>query len=169
MEGSGPYPEIPPPPYDERGWWADSFEGVILFFDPQDLAQVAQGTLAPYEPQPYAELNMDPYRYNIQGSLRWDHVAAMSYDRTRGILYLMEPFADGDQPLVHVFQVRSEGSSSTAAPTTIRETIGELGTTSLPDGIPNKGSEGTSPQDISLLYAPMLAIPFAFLLRRRPK
>lgn len=60
-----PYPEYPAAPHNDRGWWAESFEGVLLFYNPDDLAKVAAGTMAPSEPQPYAELKIDPYLWHI--------------------------------------------------------------------------------------------------------
>jgi len=101
------WPEEPPfpPECPERGWWSTGFEGQIIFYDPADLAAVAQGTAATSDPQPYATLNVDPYLYHIESGQQKDHVGAASFDRERGLLYVFEPFADGDKPLVHVWRV----------------------------------------------------------------
>ncbi|OPY37415.1 MAG: hypothetical protein A4E35_01331 [Methanoregula sp. PtaU1.Bin051] len=107
-----PYPEIPPPPHDDRGWWADSFEGVIIFYDPGDLAKVAAGSMAPWEPQPYAEMKVDRYLWHITGPVQKMHVGDVAFDDERGFLYIAEPFADGDQPIIHVFSVRATASAT---------------------------------------------------------
>ncbi|MDW7681968.1 MAG: hypothetical protein SCK70_15505, partial [bacterium] len=39
-----PYPSIPDPPHDQRGFWADSIRAQILFYDPEDLAGVVNGS-----------------------------------------------------------------------------------------------------------------------------
>jgi len=103
-----PWPPIPnlTPPFDERGWWADRFVGQILFYDPDDLAAVARGTMEPYEPQPYASLDVDPYLVHLQSTRQWHHVGACAFDPQRGLLYILEPWADGDKPLIHVWHVR---------------------------------------------------------------
>jgi hypothetical protein len=98
-----PYPEYPPAPHNDRGWWADSFEGVLLFYNPADLAKVALGTMAPHEPQPYGEMKIDQYLWHISGPVQKMHVGDVAFDRERRYLYLVEPFADGDQPIIHVF------------------------------------------------------------------
>ena len=61
--------------------------------------------MEPYEPQPYATLEIDQYLYHIESSQQWFHVGAASFDRERGLLYVFEPLADGDKSLVHVWRV----------------------------------------------------------------
>ncbi len=100
-----PYPPVPDPPYDDRGWWSTSFEGQIIFYDPAELAAVAHGEREPYEPQPYAALPIDEYLYHIESSRQKHHVGAASFDRERGLLYVFEPLADGDKSLIHVWRV----------------------------------------------------------------
>jgi hypothetical protein len=100
-----PYPPIPDPPNDERGWWSDSFVGQIVFYDPADLAAVARGDAQPYEPQPYATLDIDEHLYHVTSTRQWHHVGAASFDRARGLLYVFEPLADGDKSLVHVWRL----------------------------------------------------------------
>ncbi len=96
----------PPWPDDcDRGWWSTSFVGQILFYDPADLAAVAQGGMETWEPQPYVTLEIDEYLYHIESSQQKYHVGAASFDRERGLLYVFEPLADGDKPLVHVWRV----------------------------------------------------------------
>jgi len=101
------WPDEPPYPPDcpDRGWWSTGFEGQIIFYDPADLAAVARGEMAPWEPQPYATLNVDNYLYHITSSQQKHHLGAAAFDRQRGLLYVFEPLADGDKPLVHVWQV----------------------------------------------------------------
>ncbi len=111
-----PFPDFPPAPHNERGWWAESFEGVLYFYRPDDLARVAAGTLAPHEPQPYAEMNLDPYLWHITEPWQKMHVGAVAFDRERGILYIAEPFADGDQPIIHVFALREPEPGRSAPP-----------------------------------------------------
>lgn len=115
-----PYPDFPPAPHDERGWWAESFEGVLYFYSPGDLAQVAAGTMEPFEPQPYAEMSLEPYLWHITHTWQKMRAGAVAFDDERGILYVTEPFADGDQPIVHVFAVSAPAPGRTAAPVTAR-------------------------------------------------
>jgi hypothetical protein len=98
-------PPYPPDPFGQRGWWSTGFVGRLLFYDPDDLAAVAHGARHPYQPQPYATLDIDQYLYGVHSSQQKDHVAAASFDRARGRLYVFEPRADGDKSLVHVWAV----------------------------------------------------------------
>ena len=101
------WPDEPPypPACPERGWWSTRFVGQILFYDPADLAAVARGEKPPYEPQPYASLDIDEFLYHVKSSQQKEHVGAAGFDRERGLLYVFEPFGDGDKPLIHVWSV----------------------------------------------------------------
>lgn len=97
---------------DNRGWWSDYFDGEIIFYDPADLAAVAAGTMEPYEPQPYAVMNVDHLLYHVTGEQQKSHLAAAAADREGGFLYVMEPLVDDDKPIVHVWKVTGEGAPS---------------------------------------------------------
>jgi hypothetical protein len=99
-----PYPDDCPD--HDRGWWSTGFEGQIIFYDPAQLAAVAQGTWETWQPQPYAVMSVDDVLYHIESDRQWTHVGAADFDRERGLLYIFEPFADGDQPVVHVWQLQ---------------------------------------------------------------
>ena len=90
---------------DNRGWWSTEFEGQIIFYDPSDFVKVLNGELKPYEPQPYAKLNIDKYLYHIHSKQQKDHLGAVAFDRERGYLYIMEPYVDNDKPIVHIFKI----------------------------------------------------------------
>ena len=95
---------------DNRGWWATGFEAQFVFYDPDDLAKVAAGTMQTYEPQPYATLNVDQYLYHITSTQQKHHLGAACFDRSSGYLYVFEVFADGDErdrPMVHVWEIPS--------------------------------------------------------------
>lgn len=88
-----------------RGWWSSSMYGQMVFYDPADLAAVARGEMEPWQPQPYATLDLTPYLFNNYAAQQPYRVGAMAFDRTHGFIYLMEPHGDGDSPLVHVWKV----------------------------------------------------------------
>jgi len=66
---------------------------------------VAKGTMEPYKPQPYATMDIDQYLFHIQSGQQKYHLGAVSFDRSRGYLYIFEPFADGEKPVIHVWKV----------------------------------------------------------------
>jgi hypothetical protein len=100
---------------DYRGWWSSAFAAQLIFFDPGQLAQVAAGSAAPYAPQPYATLALDSHLRLAPEAVDADMVGRgvqrryrlgdMAYDRANGRLYILELFADGSKPIVHVFRV----------------------------------------------------------------
>ncbi len=98
-------PPYPADPENQRGWWSTGFEASILFYDPADLARVAEGAVPPYQPQPYAQLPIDARLLNSGGSQRKYRTGAIAFDRVRGLLYLLEPRADEDRSVVHVWRV----------------------------------------------------------------
>jgi len=109
---TGSCPEPPPFPYDNRGFWAEDFEARIIFYSPNDLAAVANGQKETYGPQPYASLDISEYMFDPDilekddlESYRRDIVAAVSFDRARGLLYLSEKQADGEKSLIHVWKI----------------------------------------------------------------
>jgi hypothetical protein len=113
-------PDIPAYPHNNRGFWSSSFDAEIIFYNPSELAAVANGTMEPYEPQPYASLNLDQYLYNID---KMDHddfpedrnmnrLGGCTFDRENGNLYVVEyrgePFGEGwndDNAVIHVFKI----------------------------------------------------------------
>lgn len=103
------YPEVPPWPYNDRGWWSEDIKAQILFYDQKDLALVARGEKKAYEPQPYAAINIDKDLFdpglNPQREKRY-LLGAASFDRARGVLYIVERRADGDKSLIHVWKIR---------------------------------------------------------------
>lgn len=100
---------------DYRGWWSSAFVGQFIFYSPDDLAQVALGNLSPDQPQPYTDLNVDEYLYlnpdQVElemlgtGVQRRGRIGDATYDRDNQLLYVLELFADGAQPVVHVWRV----------------------------------------------------------------
>ncbi len=113
---------------ESRGWWSSRFDAVLLFYNPSNLAQVAQGNMEPYEPQPYATLNLDNFlylnanmwdvvMYNAKGNQRKNRFGAPAYDRENNILYILELFADEYKPVVHVFKIKEgEGKRKHSRP-----------------------------------------------------
>lgn len=99
---------------EDRGWWSNSIIGQILFYDPADLAKVAQGAMLPNRPQPYATLNIDSYLYHIVSTRQKHHVSAVAFDRPHGLLYIFEPLTDADKPIVHVWAIT--GAAPSGAP-----------------------------------------------------
>jgi len=92
----------------DKGWWMTSTKTQFIFYAPDELAAVANGTMESYEPQPYAVLNVDEYLFNEEPSVNRMTIASASFDRQRGILYVVERDAYGEWggiPLVHVWQV----------------------------------------------------------------
>lgn len=99
----------------QRGWWSTHFDAEIIFYNPADLARVAAGMLSSWEPQPYAVLDIDDYLYFNpagtdlemvgEGEQRRYRIGDVSYDRVNGFLYVLEQFADGAKPVVHVWRV----------------------------------------------------------------
>lgn len=90
---------------EDRGWWSDNFEGQIIFYNPSDLAKVAAGEIKSFEPQPYATLKIDSKLFHIKSTQQKYHLGAAAFDRERSLLYIFEPLADGDKPLIHIWKI----------------------------------------------------------------
>ena len=106
-------PNGEPPPCENQGWWSTYFDGEIIFYDPAELAAVAAGAMQPYEPQPYAVMNIDGFLFRNLSARTHDHFKAAAFDRARGLLYVFEPLADDDKPIVHVWKVQADGRTPT--------------------------------------------------------
>lgn len=100
-----PFPEVPPAPNDQRGWWSTEFEGQMIFYDPAELAGTASGKIRPDRPQPYAVLGIDNVMFALESKQRQRHFGAAAFDRARGFLYVLEFRGDGDKSLVHVWRI----------------------------------------------------------------
>lgn len=106
---------VPPYPNNDRGWWSTSFQAQLIFYNPADLIAVGNGSLAAWQPQPYAALDLDPYLWRIDKINHPDfnanqnkyRVGACAFDRDRCLLYIVEyrGDAENDRPLIHVFKV----------------------------------------------------------------
>lgn len=98
-----------------RGWWSTRFDAQFILYDPADLAEVAAGNMESWEPQPYAVMDIDDHLYLSPpeydeimvgfGQQRRYRIGAVAYDRTNGFLYVLEQYADGGKPVVHVWRV----------------------------------------------------------------
>jgi len=101
---------------DYRGWWSTYFEAEILLYDPADLAKVASGEMESWEPQPYAVLSLEEALFHNPSGVEADMIGTgvqrrfrigdVAYDPANGLLYVLELYADGAKPVVHVWRIR---------------------------------------------------------------
>jgi hypothetical protein len=99
-----------------RGWWTTRFDAEFILYDPADLAKVAAGQLESWQPQPYATLDIDEHLY--LNPPEWDlvelgwgdqcrsRIGDVTFDRANGLLYVLELYADGAKPIVHVWKIQ---------------------------------------------------------------
>lgn len=98
---------------DGKGYHAWPRYGMLLFYDEDDLAKVADGTMQPHEPQPYVRAQLMGYLYsdNNNGCPK-EYIHAVGYDRANNLLYLQE----ADTEIVHVFELVDNGMSADTTP-----------------------------------------------------
>jgi hypothetical protein len=99
----------------ERGWWTTRWESRMILYDPADMAKVAAGELESWEPQPYAYLSIHNRLYLNPSGIELNELGSgeqrryiigdAAFDRTHGLLYVLELFADQARPVVHVWRV----------------------------------------------------------------
>ncbi len=99
----------------ERGWWSSGFQAQIILYNPADIAAVASGSMNSWEPQPYTTISIEDVLYNNpagididsmgEGVQRRFKIGSAAFDRSNGRLYILELFADGAKPVVHVWRV----------------------------------------------------------------
>jgi len=87
----------------------------LILYDPEDLARVAAGDTESWTPQPYASIDIDevlfanPSGVELEmlgrGDQRRYRIGEATFDRANGLLYVLELFADGAQPVVHVWRI----------------------------------------------------------------
>jgi hypothetical protein len=92
--------------YDEcsphKGYHCYPKEPQMVFYDTDDLAEVAQGVKNPWEVVPYNIINLSDIISQYSECSRSE---GMSYDRENGNLYVLQNGGDSSAPLVHVFNV----------------------------------------------------------------
>jgi len=101
---------------NSRGWWSSEFQAQFILYDTHGLAQVSSGRLPPWAPQPYAFIILDPYLFHnphgvetemlSTGKQRRYRLGDVAYDPDRRHLFVLELFADGAKPVVHVWKVQ---------------------------------------------------------------
>lgn len=101
---------------DFRGWWSTRWDAQFIFYNPADLVRVALGEIQSWEPQPYAILDIDEHLYNNPSEVETDMIGSgdqrryrigdVAYDRQNGLIYILELYADGAAPVVHVWKIQ---------------------------------------------------------------
>ena len=96
---------------DGKGWQSHNMVPMAVFYDPNELAAVVDGSLAPYEPQPYAAVRFDK-------SIFWGpdaEIRSATYDHDHQVLYVTEYISVMDGTLlVHAWKVNEVVVESTA-------------------------------------------------------
>lgn len=100
---------------EDKGPRQSWFDALFLFYRPSDLQAVAVGNMLPYEPQPYAVLDLEPYLFYPNDETpyygrKYHGPGGMTFDRQNGLIYMLEQNVTGidtSVAIVHVWHVNS--------------------------------------------------------------
>jgi hypothetical protein len=93
----------------KSGYYSTFSKPSFMFYDPKDLEAVVKGLKQPYEPQPYAVIDVGKYLFNDEPIVK-----SCAYDRQNGLLYVFE--YNQEQPIIHVWKVGVPGTATLTAP-----------------------------------------------------
>ena len=114
---------IPTPEEPEDHGPRQSFaQAMLLFYNPQDFIQVANGSREPWEPQPYAVLDPGEYFYypndhTPEYIFGFKGAGGMAFDRENSLIYVLErgvTGADNTVAIVHVWQINQSANTKTS-------------------------------------------------------
>lgn len=100
------------------GYHSTPNQAAILFYDPNDFAEVVLGRQRPHDPQPYAVMQLENYLFS-QKNLGSRTLGGVGYDRENNILYIGEPknySGDSNSELVHVFRIVNDNEPEDTIP-----------------------------------------------------
>ena len=107
---------IPEPLFGSHGIAVTQWKTGLLFYNPDDLARVAQGTMESHEPLPYAGFDLSQYSLVEGGG---GVSGGLAFDEANGYLYFIEyngdPGYEFGYSLIHVFQVTQAAGTSNPA------------------------------------------------------
>lgn len=105
-------------PQGNRGGRTRGRKGMMLFYDPDQLAGVARGELTPDRPQPYAALTPDEDLVSYDGANgnKWYTLGSVTFDRERSLLYVVEAGLPDDEDAIHVYRVGEPGPAAFGLP-----------------------------------------------------
>lgn len=100
-----------------RGYWADYFRTVILFYSPDDLARVAGHQMTTWDIQPYLVWDITPYMIEPESTYEI-HTGGVAFDAEHGYLYVTEKYGDDGRrkPVIHVFSLAPALHTDEAVP-----------------------------------------------------
>ena len=102
--GNGEYYGAPRPEgCGDKGWHGEPYSSAILFYDTSELIAVSQEAMQPYEPQPYAIIDVENLMFN--NSCNAEQLGGVGYDRTNNLLYVMEKKVQEDYEQAQVIHV----------------------------------------------------------------
>ena len=104
-----------------KGYHGGPYIGKLEFYDVTTLGQAADGSIASYDPAPYASFNFEAQRYANTSCAISSQFGGIAYDNTNHVLYVAELRADGTakRPVIHAFQVDTAASSTDTTPPTV--------------------------------------------------
>ncbi len=108
--------DIPAPPSRGEGAGATQFRNELMLYNPADLAAVAAGTKAPWEPQPYLTYDLSPFSFVTNQP--YPESGAICF-ATNGYLFFIEQNGEvspsiGENGLVHAWRLASRPVLSAA-------------------------------------------------------
>lgn len=107
--GTGYYGGPLPDSCGSSGYHSDPAYPALRFYDPDDIAKVAQGTMEAYEPQPYATMQLENYIFEEKRSCNnGGQLAGIAVDNENQLLYVAEPksySASRNSDVIHVFRI----------------------------------------------------------------
>lgn len=90
------------------------YKAVALFYNTNQLAEVAQGKRNVYNLQPYNQIDLSPYIFrDLSNNCSKPAMGGVAYDRNRGLIYISTR-AEGmykERPVILVFKLDGGGSS----------------------------------------------------------
>ncbi|MEW6428220.1 MAG: fibronectin type III domain-containing protein [Thermodesulfobacteriota bacterium] len=126
------------------------YYGAIMFYDPDDLAQVAKGARQPYEVTNYATYSVEKFLYGSY-QCRRSSLGGVAYDSKNNLLYIeeLQPSKSSGVPVIHVFRVQDGGEQSldTTPPTAPTNVV-----VTAPDATSRKISWNPSADDSGTVY-----------------